>query len=305
MSKQTEFLRSGLFQHELTKTILGGAYGVKWAALLLVRSYWSIRSLMDGIEPPYAIEHDKRNAPRNYEEELRVVIADILWLHAELSRSSEILDRARAIATKRNYTNLTLPEPIFERVEPADVPSVRPQPARRCAAYLHALQLARDQSGINAAHGPTLDPQRRRSSEDTRYKDGGDDSDSWCVIITRRNQVQLCYKGTGTSAKRVGIKRSENKDDVDMEDVEPEESDGEMEWEDEDVDASAPIDTSPGKRSHESTRCSYTSAQGLRRGLNRGDLERRLLLGVRRLHANASEVSYRSLYTWSTSKYKI
>lgn len=103
---------------------MGGPNGVKWAALLLVRSYWSLQSLIDGAALPYTLKAGKKGATRRHDSELRVVIDDIEWLREELFRSSEILDRARAIAETRQYTNLTLPDPIFHRVEPSGSPSV-------------------------------------------------------------------------------------------------------------------------------------------------------------------------------------
>lgn len=112
MAKQSEFLRSGIFHHELTSTLLGGPMGIKWAALLLVRFFWSLRTLVHGGDPPCPSDIE-----RDYKADLRVVELDIEWLHTELKDSIGGLTRARKAAPTRLISDIAAVPPWIKRVE--------------------------------------------------------------------------------------------------------------------------------------------------------------------------------------------
>lgn len=115
LERQSQFIRSSVLQHELTQTLMGGPYGIKWAVMLLVRAYWSLKQLNGRHRPDYAA----RNRI-NVADALSIVRDDVSWLTAEIQRSRETLARAHAVAQTRRYTVIEPQSPEILRAEPAE-----------------------------------------------------------------------------------------------------------------------------------------------------------------------------------------
>lgn len=76
------WLRSGVLVHPLTRTVLGGPWGVKWPALVLIRAYWTATRLDLGELPP--------NVPQEVsitDQERSLVTREAVWLTRHIEDS--------------------------------------------------------------------------------------------------------------------------------------------------------------------------------------------------------------------------
>jgi hypothetical protein len=103
-------LRGGMFHHELTETCLGGAFGVKWAALALLRAHWCFQQMRSGRLPPQVTELSV-----DVDVEAEIVMQDVDWLIREIETSVRMLHHARERRIDRAWTTVLIDMPQFRR----------------------------------------------------------------------------------------------------------------------------------------------------------------------------------------------
>jgi hypothetical protein len=82
-------LRAGLVHHKPTQTCLGGPFGVKWGALMLLRAHWCFQQLRAGRCPPTVTQ-----LSFNVKDEAEIVLGEVDWLLSEIESSSSMLSYA-------------------------------------------------------------------------------------------------------------------------------------------------------------------------------------------------------------------
>lgn len=95
------WLRSGIFMHILTDTLLSGDKGVKWAVLQLARAKWTSLELKAGRMPGWAAKPPVMRAADE-----RLIDEDARWLANALQRSTQRVN---------NFQNIRNTLPPIER----------------------------------------------------------------------------------------------------------------------------------------------------------------------------------------------
>jgi hypothetical protein len=115
MTALSETLRAGLLHHELTQTCLGGPFGIKWGALLLLCAQWCFQQMRASRRPPQVTQ-----LPVDVKAKANIVAQEVDWLVGEIESSMQMLTQAHAKQVNRAWTTVLIDMPPFERAQPAD-----------------------------------------------------------------------------------------------------------------------------------------------------------------------------------------
>lgn len=121
MARFAVWLRAGIIFHALTRTLLGGPWGVKWPVLLLCRAFWTYLLLNGGERPDWAEDDVSMR-----QSEVDIVLELAVWLTNEMHISTR---RLHGLQAERliPYEEVTYPDVEFTRAEmwSPELPEVR------------------------------------------------------------------------------------------------------------------------------------------------------------------------------------
>ncbi|KAF8599482.1 hypothetical protein BDV93DRAFT_560283 [Ceratobasidium sp. AG-I] len=99
-----EWLHSGIILHPLTRTLMGGPFGIKWPVLIIAHTQWTLTQLAEGYVPDWA-----DTSPELLDEEIVIIEQEIQWIKNDLIRSTKTLSAYHTARDGLSDVNEQLP----------------------------------------------------------------------------------------------------------------------------------------------------------------------------------------------------